>query len=71
MLAGMRELYYLVEPVSEHEKRICELEKKSVANWLNKHPRLALTLALILFVIFSVFRDLLLVAVGLSPDLVP
>ena len=71
MLAGMRELYYLVEPISEHEKRICELEKKSLANWLNKNPKLAITLALIFFVVFSIFRDLLLTAIGLSPDLVP
>ena len=76
MLAGIRELFYLVKPIRDHERRISDLERKSLANLIEKHPKLALTTVVFILVLINLwfvsdFRKATLLILGFSPELVP
>lgn len=76
MLAGMRELFLLVQPIADHDRRLDELERKSIVSWIKAHPKTAIAIVVAAFVLLNLwfvsdFRQAVLPLLGFSGSLFP
>ncbi|MCS6908626.1 MAG: hypothetical protein RML93_12205 [Anaerolineales bacterium] len=76
ILACIAEIYRATQVLPDIQRRIEQLERRSILLWAERHPKAALTLlAILLFLLnlgtFTDLRRLLFGLVGLPPDLTP